>query len=217
MNKPESNLTPVNPPNLRSHIVAASTMPWQPTEFAGIEMKILYQDGEGRSTILFRMAPGAVVPLHEHTALEQTYMLEGSLEDAEGSLRCRRLRVAAGRQHPCRARAQWGDVPGDLQPAESDSSTGRSFLRLRPLNLHPVSPRVSCRVDCFSRGSRPIPTSSEELAKQASRRMDTSDSLYRRPAKADLDHLSGLLTGWSSSSASPRAVVVICPASPGRQ
>jgi len=25
------------------------------------------------------------VPLHEHTALEQTYMLEGSLEDTEGA------------------------------------------------------------------------------------------------------------------------------------
>jgi anti-sigma factor ChrR (cupin superfamily) len=60
-------------------------MPWQRTEFDGIEMKILYRDDEGRSTILFRMAPGAVVPLHEHTALEQTFMLEGSLEDAEGS------------------------------------------------------------------------------------------------------------------------------------
>jgi len=76
---------PVNPPELRSTIVAASAMPWQRTEFAGIEMKILYQDAEGRSTILFKMAPGAVVPLHEHTALEQTFMLEGSLEDAEGS------------------------------------------------------------------------------------------------------------------------------------
>jgi len=51
---------------------------------SGIEMKILYSDDEGRSTILFKMAPGAVVPLHEHTALEQTFMLEGSLEDAEG-------------------------------------------------------------------------------------------------------------------------------------
>jgi anti-sigma factor ChrR (cupin superfamily) len=49
-------------------------------------MKILYQDDEGRSTILFKMAPGAVVPLHEHTALEQTFMLEGSLEDSEGSV-----------------------------------------------------------------------------------------------------------------------------------
>src|SRR6516225_8624791 len=27
---------------------------------------------------------GAVVPLHEHTALEQTYVIEGSLEDHEG-------------------------------------------------------------------------------------------------------------------------------------
>jgi len=81
MNKP----MPVNPPELRSTIVAASSMPWQRTEFDGIEMKILYRDDEGRSTILFKMAPGAVVPLHEHTALEQTFMLEGSLEDAEGS------------------------------------------------------------------------------------------------------------------------------------
>src|SRR6185369_18007368 len=84
MNKPEQNLAPVNPPHLRSTHVAASSMPWQPTQFPGIEMKILYSDDEGRSTILFKMAPGAVVPLHEHTALEQTYMLEGSLEDAEG-------------------------------------------------------------------------------------------------------------------------------------
>ena len=82
--KPMNKPMPVNPPELRSTIVAASTMPWQPTQFAGIEMKILYSDEEGRSTILFKMAPGAVVPLHEHTALEQTYMLEGSLEDAEG-------------------------------------------------------------------------------------------------------------------------------------
>ena len=81
MNKP----SPVNPPELRSTFVAASSMPWQPTDFDGIEMKILYKDDEGRSTILFKMAPGAVVPLHEHTALEQTFMLEGSLEDAEGA------------------------------------------------------------------------------------------------------------------------------------
>ena len=83
MNEP----VPVNPPELRSRQVAASAMSWQPTQFVGIEMKILYADDEGRSTILFKMAPGAVVPLHEHTALEQTYMLEGSLEDAEGACR----------------------------------------------------------------------------------------------------------------------------------
>ncbi len=87
MNKPATAQSPdhVNPPHLRSTFVAAGAMPWQPTQFPGIEMKILYSDDEGRSTILFKMAAGAVVPLHEHTALEQTYMLEGSLEDGEGA------------------------------------------------------------------------------------------------------------------------------------
>jgi hypothetical protein len=47
MNKP----LPVNPPELRSTFVAASSMPWQRTDFDGIEMKILYKDDEGRSTI----------------------------------------------------------------------------------------------------------------------------------------------------------------------
>src|SRR5205823_1818213 len=61
-------------------------LPWQPTPFDGIEMKILYSDSAtGMSTILFRMAPGAVVPLHEHTGVEQTYMISGSLEDDNGA------------------------------------------------------------------------------------------------------------------------------------
>jgi len=67
MNKPSpvnNRPSPVNPPELRSTFVAASSMPWQRTDFDGIEMKILYRDDEGRSTILFKMAPGAVVPLH---------------------------------------------------------------------------------------------------------------------------------------------------------
>jgi len=76
---------PPNPPELRSHIVAASQMPWETTDFPGISMKVLYKDDQGRSTILFKLAPGAVVPYHEHTALEQTYVLEGSLEDEEGA------------------------------------------------------------------------------------------------------------------------------------
>jgi anti-sigma factor ChrR (cupin superfamily) len=75
----------MNPPELRSHFVDASSMPWSPTQFEGIEMKILYSDAEGRSAILFRLQPGAVVPLHQHQALEMTYMLEGDLEDEEGA------------------------------------------------------------------------------------------------------------------------------------
>ena len=64
MNQP----LPVNPPELRSTFVAASSMPWQPTQFAGIEMKILYQDDEGRSTILFKMAPSGRAIARAHGA-----------------------------------------------------------------------------------------------------------------------------------------------------
>lgn len=76
-----------NPPELKSHFVEAETMPWTGTDFSGIEMKVLYADPvSGASTIMFRMEPGAVVPLHEHTALEQTYILSGSLKDDEGEV-----------------------------------------------------------------------------------------------------------------------------------
>ncbi len=74
----------VNPPELRSTFIDIAGMDWKDTDVPGIQMKILYKDDEGRSTILFKMAPGATVPLHEHTAIEQTYVFEGSLEDDEG-------------------------------------------------------------------------------------------------------------------------------------
>jgi anti-sigma factor ChrR (cupin superfamily) len=65
--------------------VDAAGMAWEKTKFPGIEMKMLYADpASGISTMLFKMAPGAEVPLHEHTAVEQTYVLEGSLEDEDG-------------------------------------------------------------------------------------------------------------------------------------
>jgi anti-sigma factor ChrR (cupin superfamily) len=73
------------PPHLRSHFLHTEGMPWMDSPFEGIQFKTLFQDDKtGMSTLLVKMEPGAVVPLHEHTALEQTYVLEGSLEDDEG-------------------------------------------------------------------------------------------------------------------------------------
>jgi anti-sigma factor ChrR (cupin superfamily) len=71
--------------DVHARYVDVTSMSWQLTAFPGIEMKILYSDPTiGMSTILFKMAPGAQVPLHEHTAVEQTYMLSGALVDEEG-------------------------------------------------------------------------------------------------------------------------------------
>ena len=49
--------------------------------------KVLYQDENGMLTVLSRMAPGSTIPLHTHTEIEQTYILEGSLDDEQGSAR----------------------------------------------------------------------------------------------------------------------------------
>lgn len=70
---------------LKSHYIDPALLEWQPTPFKGIKIKVLYKDpSSGMSTVLFQMDPGAIVPFHEHTGLEQTFMLEGSLEDEEG-------------------------------------------------------------------------------------------------------------------------------------
>jgi quercetin dioxygenase-like cupin family protein len=78
------DIKPQNTPELASRYLDVPNMPWEPTKFAGIRIKVLYSDDSGITTALFRLDPGAVVPLHEHTALEQTYVLEGTLEDHEG-------------------------------------------------------------------------------------------------------------------------------------
>jgi anti-sigma factor ChrR (cupin superfamily) len=68
-----------------SHVVRPANMQWQKTRFAGCEVKTLLFDREtGLVTALMRMAPGAVLPDHEHVKVEQTYMLEGKLVDKEG-------------------------------------------------------------------------------------------------------------------------------------
>ena len=60
-------------------------MPWEETEFPGIRMKMLLNDpASGMCTMLMRLEPGAEVPLHEHTAVEQTWVLEGRFVDEEG-------------------------------------------------------------------------------------------------------------------------------------
>lgn len=68
-----------------SHLVRPAEMGWQTTRFPGCEVKTLMFDPEtGLLTALFKLAPGAVLPDHEHVDVEQTYILEGRLVDKEG-------------------------------------------------------------------------------------------------------------------------------------
>ena len=69
-----------------SQFVDVSQLPWQATQFPGIKMKMLWKDTDGEAyTALFRLEPGARLPRHRHSGVEQTFVLEGSLVDEEGS------------------------------------------------------------------------------------------------------------------------------------
>jgi anti-sigma factor ChrR (cupin superfamily) len=70
---------------LASRYVDVESLPWVPTKYPGIEIKVLMEDqASGLLTALFRWAPGSTLPFHEHVEIEQTFVLEGSLEDDEG-------------------------------------------------------------------------------------------------------------------------------------
>ena len=73
---------------LASRYVNVDSLPWKPTPYKGVDIKILVEDPEtGIMTSLTRFAPGAELPLHEHVELEQSWVLEGRLVDHEGEVR----------------------------------------------------------------------------------------------------------------------------------
>jgi anti-sigma factor ChrR (cupin superfamily) len=69
----------------RSTYLDVSRIDWEPTKYPGVWIKKLYEDDTGRTTSLTRMEPGARLPRHRHVGLEQSYVLEGSLVDADGT------------------------------------------------------------------------------------------------------------------------------------
>jgi hypothetical protein len=81
-----SDIRPENPPERAAHYLDVPNMPWEATKFPGIKIKVLYTDDTGITTALFKLEPGAIVPLHEHTALEQTYVIEGSLRTTKANV-----------------------------------------------------------------------------------------------------------------------------------
>ncbi|MFN0164864.1 MAG: cupin domain-containing protein [Bryobacteraceae bacterium] len=73
-------------PEAGSHYLDVAALAWTPTQFPGVEIKILWREPGGDAfTALFRMAPGSRLPTHRHRGVEQTWVLEGSLVDGDGA------------------------------------------------------------------------------------------------------------------------------------
>jgi anti-sigma factor ChrR (cupin superfamily) len=61
---------------------------WEPTQFEGISIKVLYEDKpKGEMTCLLKWEPGATLPMHRHPEIEQTFVIEGSFYDHDGICR----------------------------------------------------------------------------------------------------------------------------------
>ena len=70
---------------LASRFINTDSLPWIETT-PGNKMKVIYHDpATGMLTIISKLEPGAGIPEHTHEDLEQTYIIEGSLVDAEGA------------------------------------------------------------------------------------------------------------------------------------
>jgi anti-sigma factor ChrR (cupin superfamily) len=68
-----------------STYVKPSEMDWKPTRFEKVSIKVLYEDRErGEMTCLLKLEPGAHISFHKHLEIEQTLVLEGSVEDHDG-------------------------------------------------------------------------------------------------------------------------------------
>jgi anti-sigma factor ChrR (cupin superfamily) len=68
-----------------STYVKPAELEWKPTRFDKVSIKVLYENAErGEMTCLLRLEPGAHIPFHKHPEVEQSWVLEGSVEDHDG-------------------------------------------------------------------------------------------------------------------------------------
>lgn len=69
-----------------STYVKTSEMEWKPTRFDKVWIKVLYENKDsGEMTCLLKLESGAYIPFHKHPEMEQSYILEGSVQDHDGT------------------------------------------------------------------------------------------------------------------------------------
>ena len=91
---------------------------WQPSQFPGIKMKVLYRnDSVGEMTVLLKWEPGACLPFHKHPEIEQSWVLEGSFYDHDGI---------------CRAGQFVWRKPGSMHETKSDEGCVLLAIYRRP-------------------------------------------------------------------------------------
>jgi len=66
-----------SPNEADAFILRAADAKWVTTNIPGIDFKILYNDEVGRTMLIARLAPGAILPSHRRLGTEECYVLSG--------------------------------------------------------------------------------------------------------------------------------------------
>ena len=83
------------------HVLRASEKPWKSTPYPGVSYKTLHVDRDSSMlTSLLKLEPGAVYPIHRHTAAEHCLVVEGDVVTGDVSLAAGDYEIAeAGSVH----------------------------------------------------------------------------------------------------------------------
>ena len=177
---------------LASRYVRVDELPWTPTPFPGIDIKVLLEDEEtGLLTALTRLRPGAVLPLHEHTGLEQTWVLAG-----------------CGKNRPARVK---GETP---RPMPAEGSRNLLMLRQPPFGGRPSGTPLLLRrgffrslLERFAGGFRAamlVSSPSPDVIRGSTRRSRIRPELLDARLKAGHDSPPKRLANRSSRLRRPR-------------
>jgi quercetin dioxygenase-like cupin family protein len=119
-----------------STYVDPNALDWKPSQFEGIDIKVLYEDRAlGEMTCLLRWQPGTTLPFHRHPEIEQSYVISGSFSDHDGI---------------CRAGEYVWRRPGSMH--ETHSAEGCTILAIYR------KPNIFRNSAGFEPGARRVPT-----------------------------------------------------------
>jgi anti-sigma factor ChrR (cupin superfamily) len=97
------------PPRPGLYIQKAEEGVWETTRIPGLRRRILRIDAErNQITVLLRLEPGAVYPVHDHTGPEECLVLEGDVEVEGHRLKAGDYQYAPPGSHHVEQRTQGG-------------------------------------------------------------------------------------------------------------
>ena len=77
LQKATGNVSMTSPYAIDEFVLLQKDSQWVNTNITGIQFRMLYEDADGRTMLLARLAPGASLPSHRRLGTEECYVISG--------------------------------------------------------------------------------------------------------------------------------------------